>query len=270
MSSKITKKKHHKDREYLDRSPSKSHNDDDDEFHSADEEQNEQINIPLAMWDVNQCDPKRCTGRKLVRHGFVKPLKLGQHFGGIILSPMGQKCVSPEDRQIVLESGIAVVDCSWAKLDETPFSRMKGKHLRLLPYLVATNNVNYGIYSFHFRFILLKICLVGKPCQLSCVEAFAAALSIVGLDDFGSILLNKFKWGHAFYTLNGSLLEAYAKCDSAQAVIECDKRFRSGEESFNNDYTPNRDMPPSESSEEEEEEEEELHVDKLSLKTTNE
>jgi pre-rRNA-processing protein TSR3 len=96
------------------------------------------------MWDVNQCDPKRCTGRKLVRHGLVKPLKLGNHFGGIILTPIGQKCVSPEDKQIILENGIAVVDCSWAKLDETPFSRMKGKHLRLLPYLIATNNVNYG------------------------------------------------------------------------------------------------------------------------------
>ncbi|CAF0990691.1 unnamed protein product [Rotaria sordida] len=252
MSHRITKKnKHHKDRQYIDRAPKSDT--DEEQYHSANddrdnEEKTEQIHVPLAMWDVNQCDPKRCTGRKLVRHGFVKQLKLGSHFGGIILSPIGQQCVSPDDKQLILHSGIAVVDCSWAKLDETPFSRMKGKHLRLLPYLIATNNVNYG-----------------KPCQLSCVEAFAAALAIVGLQDFGSILLDKFKWGHAFYTLNGSLLDAYAKCDSAQAVIECDKRFRTGQDSFTNDYTPNRDMPPSESSEDED-----LHIENVSLNKTNE
>ncbi|CAF3299916.1 unnamed protein product [Rotaria socialis] len=252
MSHKTAKKNHHKDRQYIDRAPTKSDTDE-DQYHSAneesdDEDKKEQIRIPLAMWDVNQCDPKRCTGRKLVRHGFVRPLKLGNHFGGIILSPIGQQCVSPGDRQIILDNGIAVVDCSWAKLDETPFSRMKGKHLRLLPYLVATNNVNYG-----------------KPCQLSCVEAFAAALAIVGLQDYGSLLLDKFTWGHGFYTLNSSLLDAYAKCDSAQAILECDKRFRTGQDSFTDEYTPNRDMPPSESSEDED-----LPIENLSLKATNE
>ena len=98
-------------------------------------------------------------------------------------------------------------------------------------------------------------------------------MAIVGLRDYGTLLLDKFKWGHAFYTFNASLLETYEKCDSAQAVIECDKRFRTGEESFGDSYQPNRDMPPSESSEEEEEDEEgegNLHVENLSLKTTDE
>jgi hypothetical protein len=55
-------------------------------------------------------------------------------------------------------------------------------------------------------------------------------------------------------------------------VIECDTRFRTGQEGFADNYTPNRDMPPSDSSSEEEEEDDnvDLDVKNLSLKTTNE
>lgn len=45
--------------------------------------------------------------------------------------PKGSGVVCPNDREVVEQYGAAVVECSWARVDEVPFSKIGGKHERL-------------------------------------------------------------------------------------------------------------------------------------------
>ncbi|KAG8216648.1 hypothetical protein J3R82DRAFT_6845 [Butyriboletus roseoflavus] len=159
------------------------------------------IDVPLAMWDFDHCDPRRCSGKKLARLGLIKELKVGLRFRGVVVSPNGTSVVSPADMHIVAKDGIAVVECSWARLGDVPFSKIASPHERLLPYLLATNPTNYG-----------------KPWRLNCVEALAAAFYITGFDQYAETLLSGFGWGEAFWKVNRVYLEKYKTCKSAGEV----------------------------------------------------
>ncbi|KAF3934282.1 hypothetical protein ABW19_dt0203702 [Dactylella cylindrospora] len=155
------------------------------------------------MWDFGHCDPKRCSGKKLEKAGLIRSLRIGQKFAGVVVTPNGKVVVSPADADIVNEAGAAVVECSWARISEIPFSRIGGKHERLLPYLVAANPVNYG-----------------RPWKLNCAEALAACFYITGRPDWAEDILLPFTWGHAFLEINEDLLDKYAACQDAAEVKE--------------------------------------------------
>jgi pre-rRNA-processing protein TSR3 len=141
-------------------------------------------NLIIGMWDFDQCDPKKCSGRKLARLNLIKEYKVGGHkHRGIVLSPNGKSVVSNADRDIILSEGLAVIDCSWARIESVPFSKLcRPQNERLLPYLVAANPVNYG-----------------KPFKLNCAEALAACLYLIGENEEADRLLSVFK---VFYLLN--------------------------------------------------------------------
>src|ERR1700749_5051647 len=49
-------------------------------------------------------------------------------------SPKGTQVLSPSDRDIILSGGLAVVECSWARLDDVPFGKIASPHERLCEF----------------------------------------------------------------------------------------------------------------------------------------
>lgn len=137
------------------------------------------------------------------RLGLIKSLRVGQKFSGVVVSPNGKELVCPDDRSIVEEFGAAVVECSWARIDEIPFGKIGGRHERLLPYLVAANTVNYG-----------------RPWRLNCVEALAACFAITGHHEWAEEILSHFSWGPTFLEINDELLAKYAACTDSMSIKE--------------------------------------------------
>ncbi|CAG0919553.1 unnamed protein product [Notodromas monacha] len=196
--------------------------DDDDDDASSDEDALK--NVSLGMWDLGHCDPKRCSGRKLARLRVVRLLKIGEKFPGVVLSPKGERSppvlywalfrrrlviqksgasnrisadnlksftsylgftnmvISRADKDLIEKAGLAVVDCSWTRLEDVKWSKVGKGAPRLLPFLIAANPTHYG-----------------RPCELSCAEALAAGLYIIGsLIRIYSLLMSPFRFADCF------------------------------------------------------------------------
>ncbi|EOO01986.1 putative duf367 domain-containing protein [Phaeoacremonium minimum UCRPA7] len=161
-----------------------------------------------ACWDLGHCDPKRCSGKKLMKLGMMRELHVGQRHNGVIITPNGKRVLSPADRELMDQYGAAVVECSWARMKEIQWAKVGGKCERLLPYLVAANTVNYG-----------------KPWRLNCVEALAAAFYICGHPDWAEQVLAPFSYGSAFLEINSSLLKKYAACEDDKAIKKTEEEW---------------------------------------------
>lgn len=153
--------------------------------------------------------------------GLMRGLHLGQRHNGVIITPNGKHVVSPADKELLETYGAAVVECSWARTKEVQWSKVGGKCERLLPYLVAANNVNYG-----------------KPWRLNCAEALAAAFAICGHLDWAAQVLEPFSYGEAFLKINASLLRKYAECEDEKAVKRTEEEWM---ERLEKEYADNRD-----------------------------
>ena len=158
-------------------------------------------------------DPKKCTARRLER--FDKAIlhrAMGQVPYGVVLNPHAEQALSPADSDDRAGKGTLVaLDCSWESAEQAAFS-MPGVH-RALPFLVAANPINYG-----------------RPFQLTTVEALAAACCIFDEREQAVSLLEPFRWGETFLTLNEEPLRRYADCTDSTAVVAVQEEYLADED----------------------------------------
>ena len=153
--------------------------------------------MKLQILMFYQDDPKKCTAAKMIKFGLAQDVKKINN-KGLVLDPFSEKTLLPQDRYLV--NSIIGIDCSWKKAEQA-FSKKFNGIKRKLPPLLAGNPVNYS-----------------KLNKLTTVEALSASLFILGFNGQALELLDKFKWGHTFYSLNQNLLDEYSQVKSEDDI----------------------------------------------------
>lgn len=161
--------------------------------------------------------PKACTGRRLLRWRRVQALSHNSKAGfppAIVLDPYAPTPLSAADRHTAAEGGLLVVDCSWNRLSERGAfpgedgrSRRPGVHRRL-PILVATNPQHYG-----------------RVAQLSTVEAFCAALAVLGRLEEAEQVIAGFSGGSEFLGVNRERLSRYRDAGGPADILAAEKEL---------------------------------------------
>ncbi len=167
------------------------------------------MSIRLSVVHTGQCNPTRCTSKKLARFHLVTLIsaqRLSHASHALLLDPTARTPLCRQDRCAAL----VALDCSWEQCERLFASILIGARRRL-PYLLAANPINYG-----------------RPFRLTTVEAFAAALYVFGEAQHAERLLSKFKWGPTFLSLNRVLLDAYANAPSAREVFATERTYATG------------------------------------------
>ena len=150
-------------------------------------------------------DPEKCTARRLARFGHAELHHSARATPpGIVLNPFAEQALSPADR--TESDRLVALDCSWETAEREAFD-LAGAH-RALPFLVASNPINYG-----------------TPFQLNTVEAFAGALVILGEREQAEEILSTVRWGETFLTLNDEPLRRYAECADSSDVVAVQEEY---------------------------------------------
>jgi pre-rRNA-processing protein TSR3 len=161
---------------------------------------------------------KACTGRRLLDWQKVHRYTPGSdRVRRLLLDPHAPETLSRQDDAVARSGGVVVVDCSWNRLahrsaaldpDGPPTPRLLR---RRLPLLLAANPQHFG-----------------RLAELNTVEAFAAALYLVGAPDRAAGILDGFRGGTTFLTLNRERLEAYRAAPSPAEVQAAERRLFGG------------------------------------------
>eukprot|EP00927_Polykrikos_kofoidii_P062433 TRINITY_DN57246_c0_g1_i1.p1 TRINITY_DN57246_c0_g1~~TRINITY_DN57246_c0_g1_i1.p1 ORF type:complete len:488 (+),score=110.54 TRINITY_DN57246_c0_g1_i1:78-1541(+) len=187
--------------------------------------------VKLFLFEFKQNDSKVDSGVRLTRRGIAKTLRPQASFHGIVLSPLSNIPISPADRDTLLNYGLAGVNCSWNRIDDLPWPMLKkrGQH-RVLPWLLASNAINYG-----------------RPFKLNTAEAMAATLLIAGLKEAATPILRAFSWGDEFLKINSDEFDAYSSAADGAGVRvrEAELRRRRDDERARRKADNSMDLPPS-------------------------